>query len=172
MSSTKIIAANAQKDNYGTVAYGGNVGSKMGSADFNELQALPNLANKVPSTMTGAAPSGIGTTIVSGGTYAGMVKSKYVGIGYDMTLANYVNPSDIIGAEATSDRVSIMASTGIYTIDYTDWSYMSGIASYTNSVTNFAKDHAAYPTKAIPGELSYMETGATPTNADYGARTL
>lgn len=171
MSSTKIITANAIKNNYGTVAYGGNVGALMGSADFTDL-AVPFKPNVVTTTITGAAPSGISTTIVSGGTFAGMVAGKYVGIGYDMTLANYVNPNDAIGAGDTTDRRSILAlPSGIYTINYTDWSYMSGIASFTNSVTDMAYDHAAVPTRTIPGEFTYLETGSTPTNADYTAKT-
>ena len=171
MSSTKIITANAIKNNYGTVAYGGNVGALMGSADFTDL-SVKYQANKVTTNITGAAPSGISTSIVSGGTFAGMVAGKYVGIGYDMTLANYVNPTDIIGAGDTTDKRSILAlPSGIYTINYTDWSYMSGIASFTNSVTNMEYDHAAVPTRTIPGEFTYLETGSTPTNADYTAKT-
>jgi hypothetical protein len=170
MASTKIIAANATKNNSGVTTYGGNVGTLMASADFNEL-SIPAEANKVTSTQTGAAPSGVATTIIAAGTYAGMVAGQYVGIGYDVTLANYSAQTSMIGAGDVEDRVSIMASTGVYTINYTDWSYMSGIASSSNSLTYFAPDNVATPTRAVPGSLITLQTGATPEVDDYSSKT-
>ena len=171
MASTTIIAGNAQKKNSGVVAYGGDVGTIMASVDFDELSVL-HLANKVTSNITGAAPSGIATSIISAGTYAGMVAGEYVGIGYEVTLANYSAQTGMIGAGDVTDRISILASTGVYTIDYTDWSYMSGIASSSNSLTYFAPDNAAAPTRSVPGSLVTLQTGATPEIDDYSSKNI
>ena len=170
MSSTTIISGNAQKNNSGVVAYGGNVGTILSSVDFDEL-SIPAQANKVTSAITGAAPSGVATTIVAAADYAGMVAGNYVGIGYDVTLGNYAVQTGMIGAGDVADRVSIMASTGVYTVNYTDWSYMSGIASSSNSLTYFAPDNVAAPTRAVPGSLVTLQTGATPEVDDYSEKT-
>lgn len=164
MASTTIISANAIKNNTGTVAYGGNVGSLMNSADFNELQA--NNANSNPNINTSLECS----KAISNGTLAGMVATQFVGIGYDMKLANYTNVTDIIGSSDTQDRVSILVyASGQYQSAYVDWSYMSGVpTSVTTAIAYFDNDNL--PTRTVPGRIVTLQTGSTPELDSYSSK--
>lgn len=165
MASSKIINANAIKNNSGTVTYGGNVGSLMNSADFNELQPVLQTPINI-NTSLGCSK------ILTNGVLAGMVSTRFVGIGYDVKLANYSDIVDIIGANDATDRVSILASaSGQYQSNYVDWSYMSGVpTTVTTEVINFAYDKAVVPTRTAPGRLVTLQTGSTPEIDTYSSK--
>lgn len=164
MASSKIISGNEIKNNTGTVTYGGNVGSLMNSADYNELciDELPPGVN----TSLGCSK------ILTNGVLAGMVSTRFVGIGYDVKLANYSDLTDIIGSRVNGEGTSILASaTGQYQSVYTDWSYVSGVpTTVTTSVVNFAYDKATVPTRSVPGRLVTLQTGSTPELDNYSSK--
>jgi hypothetical protein len=76
-------------------------------------------------------------------------------------------------------RRSIHSKTNRRTVHITSWNYETGAATKgADTDDSFGADHAATPTRAIPGEFQYTDHGmaktgtlAVPTQADYPAKT-
>lgn len=175
MSYTEIISGNGYNNDNSTVANGGDVQTGFTSVTPAQLQAN-NGPTKVPGPRTGdfTADRNIGVThFVSGANHATLVAGAYVGKGYSTTLAGTTaTPLAIIGTDGTATRKSILWTSGVYTTDYVDWSYVSGVVtSSTDQHDYFDEDYEALVTRAVPGRLTYLETGGTPTNDLYEAKT-
>ena len=115
---------------------------------------------------------------VSAGTFERpMVSGQYV-----MMRQGYVGgaASTFLNSGAADfGRRSINVKTNRRSYHITSWNYVTGAATKgADTNDTFNDDHAATPTRAIPGELTYAHHGlaksgalAIPLNADYPAVT-
>ena len=175
MSYQEIISGNGYKNDNSTIANGGDVQTGFSSVTPAQLQA-ENGSTRVPGPITGTAASDINigvTHFVSGANHATLVAGAYVGKGYSTVLAGQTaTPLAIGGIAGTAQTRSILWTSGVYTTVYTDWSYVSGVpTSTTDQHDYFNEDYAGTVTRAVPGRLTYLETGGTPTNDTYDAKT-
>lgn len=183
MSTQKIVNANAVKHNGGTVLAGGNVdGVNM----TNELSPREN-AFKVgyasePRLPTGGAGSSgnIGTfKPLSAGAYNTQEEANYVIHGYTTRLNKTANSAIATPASDKAGRRPFNNGRGNRKLGVVDFSYASGVPTYNgeqgvsftyiNPVGGGSIGMEAYPTRAVPGELVYMEGGVNPTQDDYAA---
>jgi hypothetical protein len=170
----KAVSGSDYVNNGATVVGGGNIGTNA------PVTNVPTTAQVLGHR------SGSNGSSVASGDYAG---AKWITYGADfatMTAGQYVirrNCSQLAGnsytglqsgGNAAGAHHSIHFNTSRSTVMIEYWLYPSGVPVYaaTNpSGCEFGDDHAALPTRAIPGELVYMVTGTTATSGDYPART-
>ena len=176
MSKQEIISGNGYNNDNSTIANGGDVQTGFSTVTPAQL-AADNGPVKVPGPRNGDAGEdrNVGVThFVSGANHATMVPGAYVGKVFttDLIAGTTTNPLAIGGLAATTVTRSIKWSSGVYTTDYVDWSYVSGVVtSSTDQADFFGEDYEATVTRAAPGRFTYLETGGTPTNDIYDAKT-
>jgi|14BtaG_2_1085337.scaffolds.fasta_scaffold00598_10 hypothetical protein len=115
---------------------------------------------------------------VSAGTWATMVAGSYVTRKIAETLAGVANTVLLFG-NSDYGRRSIHYKTNRRSYQITDWSYITGAREgVTTSNDAFGDDHAATPTRAVPGELVYFDHApaasgslAVPLYDDYEEKT-
>ena len=108
---------------------------------------------------------------IAGGTFAYWNDASYVGMRVSSTINGSGNTSLFFGSNNMEDQ-AINYITGVYLTNVSDWSYVSGIPLSSTAVNySYGADDAATPTRAVPGELIYQETGGVPTSGEYVART-
>ena len=159
------------RNDSGAIAYAGATDGTTVNVDFTKL-ALPKQNPKVPGPVAqGTSDNNIGVmAAVTTGKHAETIAGNYVGIGYDEVLAG-VTTTPLVASYAGS-RNAFMGMSGTYTIDYTDWSYVSGVATVaSNTITYFGYDKEITATRTAPGSLVYLETGKTPTTGAYVSKT-
>ncbi len=122
------------------------------------------------STTLGAAKA------LSGGPLSSMTAGKYVIMRNTTELATVAKTNLQSGGSRPEFRRSIhsiqnarAAFMSAYTITGGDGQTVSYTIDTTN--TTFADDHAAAPTRAVPGEFVYKTGSKIPVQADYVART-
>jgi hypothetical protein len=106
-----------------------------------------------------------------------MVAGQYVMMRYGYiagSATNFLN-----SGAADFGRRSIHGKTNRRSYHITSWNYVTGAATKgADTNDDMGSDHAAIPTRAIPGELTYTDHGmaatgalAVPLNDDYDAKT-
>jgi len=167
----------ARKDNGGTVLWGGNVSTTVGT-DIG-----PNVSQALGYTTVGFH-KGAGSIIYNStsrnvGVYAGgnnfnvMTKGTYVMTIVSTTLGGLSNTTLQSGASDGMGRVSQNYYIGnIRTTRYImtgGWYYQTGQAvAKTDFVDSLTTE--TFPTRAIPGRLTYLVTGKLPKNDSYKAK--
>lgn len=115
---------------------------------------------------------------VTGGTFAKMAAGSYVMRKVATTLAGVANTVLLFGSSDFGRR-AIHLKTTRRSYHITSWNYVTGAAT-KGAATNdsFGADHAATPTRAVPGELVYTDHAipksgalAVPKQDDYKAKT-
>lgn len=141
-SNTPTLAGLARKAVYDTLP-------RVASADIQKLVSASNFANNSTSLI-------MGYSLTVGGIARDALK-------FSDSNAYARNVNKIEGL--TTRLVAGSIRLGRYDI-------YSGTFSITpsGSTDSFSDDHAASPTMAIPGELTYFY--GSPTNADYEARNI
>lgn len=84
----------------------------------------------------------------------------------------------VAGASVPSERESIHQTSGTYITDLTTairdgrWNAFSGAFSpeLSGTYADFGVDSAANPTRAVPGELYYLQGGKLPVTGTYSAK--
>jgi hypothetical protein len=175
---TKAIAANNYVNNGGTVVYGGNVPANAPITNVPTCaQVLGAHSGKNGSVVPGPGATAGTAQVDTNGTWAVMTAGSYVMRRYCSSLAGVSYTGLNSGGNAAGAHHSIHWVGSKRTTPITSWDYASGAATAGSATSdNFimdvtGTDNAAVPTRALPGELAYMVTGATPTQADYAART-
>lgn len=187
----RVIAANAFKNNGGTVVMGGNAdttgttvnGPNASNVPFQDVvtrtSGTPH-GSKVQNPQTDAEiAAGTDTAAtykpLSAGVFAGQSTTSWLmrGAGAMDTLAGVANTILNCPAAQRGRKHSIHRNESRRTIQISSWDYASGAATIS-SVSNdsFGQDHAARPTQDIPGEMVYLVSGNVPTQHDYAARKL
>lgn len=180
MATTTAISGQPVRNNGAVVPRGGAIvsGGPVTSA---------------PDTLTqGYTSRGVGGTTVLSKTGANIGTQKAVtanAFARTMTAGHFVmmRYGFIAGAAsgflnsgaADFGRRSINFKTNRRSYHITSWNYETGAATKdADTNDDFLADHAATPTRAIPGELTYTDHGmaksgalAIPLNDDYDAKT-
>lgn len=170
MSTQKIISGNSFKNNNSTVAFGGNVQTGFTAVSPTVIATDNGPAGVLgPSTLNTVGVSGL----IAGGNYAKMVAGAFVGKGYSTNLCGgTATKLAIAGVPAGAEAQTLCPTSGTMTTDFVEWSYVSGVVtSSSTSQTWWGEDFEATITRSVPGRLTFMETGATPTNDTYDAKT-
>jgi hypothetical protein len=196
MATTNAHSSNtATKNDGGTIANAGNISStgKSNDAGLGIVNGSRSENPPKPTTQTGtsgnfSSPGKEGRTTAKGsGTFAyDMQSGKIIAKRGTETINGVSSTSLQSGGTGKGAR----QNSAIHTVEsyhtlpkYTtnaDGSHASTVSaggsstSYTDSAGNgstASSDSAANPTRAIPGELAYMETGAIPTQDDYKPET-
>jgi hypothetical protein len=184
MATTTAKGSGVKKNNGGTIAYGGNVSASgpLSQVGFTTLNFENRFGgSKIPNAETDETiAAGTGTTGLykpfSSGTYAYQVAGKYLIRGYTTTISGVANTVLQSGASDFGTRKSIMKIEQFRRTHEATWNWITGQPSTKTAETDYAgqsgtTDHAARPTRAIPGEFVIMETGTTPSYKDYSKKT-
>lgn len=176
MAIKKAITANDYQNCGGTVLLGGNattsgatpaVSNVLGKGSLNYHSGRYGASVPVYSATSGNKKA------VSAGNWAKMVANQYVIKGYCSYLGGVANTKLNSSVGAGNIHKSIHAKTTRVTVHITSWNYATGVATKgANTTDDFGADNAATPTASVPGELTYLVTGLTPTQTDYEARKL
>lgn len=177
MATTKAKASSPVKNNGGIVPRGGNVSSN------GPVTASDTLTQGYQSKGVGGTgvvqSSNLGTgKAVTGATFAAqMASGKYVMMRYGYVGGNA--SSFLNSAAGDFGRRAIHYKENRRSYHITSWNYQTGAAT-KGAETNdsFGQDHAARPTRAIPGEFVFTDHGlakssalAVPLMDDYEAKT-
>lgn len=180
MAQVKAKTSQPIRNNGATVPGGGAIvtGGPVSSAPDNLTQGYTSKGVGGTSVISQTG-SNIGTQkAVTGAAFARqMVAGQYVMMRYGF-IAGSSNTFLNSGA-ADFGRRAINYKENRRTYHITSWNYLTGAAT-KGAPTNddFGQDHAARPTRAIPGELTFTDRGiatsgslAVPLNDDYDAKT-
>ena len=137
--------------NYSSPGKDGRITAKGSGTFAFDMQAGKIIAKRGAETINGVSS----TTLQSGGVGKGARENSAIHtVESYHTLPKYTKNAD--GSHAST------SSAGGVSTNYVD---SAGNGSSASS------DSAANPTRAIPGELAYMETGAIPTQDNYKPET-
>jgi len=177
MSTTTAGASHGGTRNDGaTVVKGGNVDSSLTVSNVPYTSVLD-----AHSHGHGSAPSEASSwnqKAVSAGTWAQMVAGSYVLRKVTTTLAGVANTTLLFG-NSDYGRNSIHVKTTRRSYHITSWDYVTGVATKgADTNDSFNDDHAATPTRAVPGEYTFTDHAiplsgalAVPLSGDYEAKT-
>jgi len=165
MSTHKSINANTIYT-YGrsSVALGGNVTDTNRTAvAFTSMSV--DAQGGGPTMVTG---TNVRHSLSSTGT-APYWNPSYVG----MNVSTAINgtASTVLTIPGNVVTRPIPYSTGVAFAHISSWNYLTGAATTSGVNYSFGRDDAATPTRAVPGELIYGETGGVPTSGEYSAKT-
>ncbi len=167
--ATTTISGTTTRNNNGTVLLGGNVSSDGPISNAPDKSILGAGAVDQPkpqiSAHTGAKK------VVSAGVFAGGDQVMYGG-NVTTDLAGVAN-TEMANTASDENRVSIHSITTRKSVLIDSWNFATGTPTYNASNPSdddFGNDEASRPSLAVPGEFVY-KIGATPTQADYPART-
>lgn len=184
MATTKAITGNRIKNNGATVLGAGNLDGVNVTKD---LSIRTSLSQDTRYQVKNATTQGV-QKAVSAGTFGYQEAGNYVGHKYtSMKVAGVSNNVLRSGAGdyGLGTRKAINSISGSRRYNITGWNYVTGAAT-TGGLAGAAfswidpnvaggatagVDAAANPTRAIPGEFTYLVTGLTPTQLDYSAKT-
>jgi hypothetical protein len=123
------------------------------------------------------------------GTYAGQVAGEYVIVQANTKIAgvastllknsagdwkrNSINTKKPYGRARKVTAINYITGALTSSAKTYYWHALSAAAKHPETVVTTQQDHAAIPniTRAIPGEFTISQTGATPTSKDYDAKT-
>lgn len=179
MAVQTVIGSGNFKNNGGTVVYGGAANTAGAITNVPDLSIV---ASRFVKT-NGNGPV-ITTNVIqkadTNGSFGVMTAGSYVIRGVTDTLAGVSKTALLSGGSCPiSGYRPINWKTNRRTYHITSWNYVTGAAT-KGAATNddFGADHAATPTRAIPGELTITDHGlantgalSVPLNTDYEAKT-
>lgn len=172
----KAVSANDLKDNGGTVLMGGNIAADGAITNAPDM-TITGAGRKPNPAPTQSATANIGTTKVNdSGTFAKLKAGEYVvkGGGVTTELAGVAYTGLQSGANNVQTK-SIKTLLTRSTVLIDSWNYATGEATF--NIGNPSSDdfdiNSSYaaPTRAVPGNLVYMVTGAVPETDAYSEKT-
>lgn len=172
MATTTVIGSGTTNNDKGTIRNGGTIAQ---SSKWNSTRV-----GDTKNTLSTTGPK-FGTTalakIRSTGTFAVMATGAYIMMKVTTLLAGLSNATLQSGAADKGNRRAIHKVESMRTTFLSGLSWASDLNQpvYTmtksDKNTSYGTDDAASPTLAIPGELTYLPGGNTPTNDNYKAKT-
>ncbi len=177
MATTKSILANPIRNKGATVFMAGAIptGSTLVTNPLG-IGSLGYHSGKAGSVVPNNVAAGV-YPVNNAARFAGMAAGKYIAMKQSTEIAGIAS-SLLLFAGAAPVRNSINRIENIKTSKVTAWSWATNSEggarvtfTYTNNDLAFGNDDAARPSRAIPGELSYIKDGKTVTNDDYKAKT-
>lgn len=175
MAIGKAISGNPYRDNGATVSRGGNIttGSPVTNAPDTTVQGYQKGNGSV---VIAKASQGTGKAVSANAFARSMVSGQYVMMRYGFIAGSQSN--FLTSGAADFGRRSIHWQKHRESYHITSWNYVTGAATKgANTTDDFGADHAATPTRAVPGEFQYTDHGmaksgslAIPLSADYEAK--
>jgi hypothetical protein len=180
MAQTKAFSNRAVVQNGGTALGAGDSGTKMDELSLASNAHHPEYGSKVFQAVSPADSGNLGTLkAFSAGVFGKMEEGKYIMRGEMSRLAQTDSTLLRCPGSQTASRKPYNPARGNHRYDNTSWDYVTGALTkggsagasftYVNPVGGSAITQEAFPTAAVPGELCYMVTGASPTQDDYAA---
>lgn len=167
-TGSKAVSGNTQKVDGGIVLNGGAIVSNRNTA--KGIETLGYHSGLHGSSVADTADT---AKVHEDGTFAKMAVGKYVMRRVTTTLAGIANTTLLTGASDFGRR-SINGVGAVKVTKLSAFNFFTGVPTYVS--TNYTlTDHAATPTRAIPGEFTFTPHGNTADytnmNKDYGAKT-
>lgn len=172
MASGKAISGNPYRNNGATVSRGGAIttGSPVTNAPDSTVQGYQKGNGSV---VIAKASQGTGKAVSANAFSRNMVSGQYIMMRYGYLAGSATNFMN--SGAGDFGRRAIHSLTTRETYHITSWNYVTGAATKgVNTTDDFGADHAAAPTRAVPGEFQYTDHGmaksgslAVPTLADY-----
>lgn len=171
----KAISANSLNDNGATVLMGGDIDTDNNTVTNAPNESILGAGRKPQPGPVQSATANIGTTKANtNGNFATMPAGHYIVKGGNIT-------TDLAGVSYTlmqgnSVQIkSIKSQLTRKTVLIDSWNYATGEATFNASNPSdddFDIDSAhTLPTRAVPGNLVYLVTGATPSTVAYKEKT-
>lgn len=184
MSTQKAVSTNPERNNGGTVLNGGNIdGSNVTNTQGFDIFAADLVKNNSFVQQDGTHLTA--GKAVNAGTFGVLTEGAYLIPQVTSSLAGVANTSfQTTGADFPGRRsIHFKERARFGYVTNFDRSLGSGVAIAANylytdilSKGEGAIDDAAHPTRAIPGEFVYFDSGpgvdSTATEADYPPKTL
>lgn len=180
MAQTKAFTSRAVVNNGGTALGAGDSGTKMDELSLANNAHHPEYGSRVFQAVSPVDSGNLGTIKpYSAGVFGKMEEGKYIMRGEMSRLASSDSTLLRCPGSQTHTRKPYNPSRGSQRLNITSWDYVTGAATkgvnagdafaYINPVGGGAVTQEPFPTAAVPGELCYMVTGASPTQDDYAA---
>lgn len=175
MATTKVISANAIKNDAATIVLAGTQpsDSETNPLTIGVMNSGAETLNKVKLATSTNSSGNLGTAkVISAGTFQSYTPGNYI---YPVVGSTIAGQSASTLANPASNQVvrPIAFKEGDRRINITSWNAVTGAATYGGNrgdAMSFGTDDAARPTKAVPGELVILIGGATPSQLNYPAR--
>lgn len=185
MSKTTCVAGSAEHNAGMTVIYAGAIATNSPVTKALSLETVglhSGCVNKVAGPETDATiaanTDSKGTyKPYSAGTFSYALSATHWLIKNACTqLSGVTNDALLFTSADTGTRKAISRTEQYRTLHQSVWDWTTGTAGTTSVTLDYAgisgtTDHAARPTRLVPGELVILETGKTPTYKDYAAKT-
>lgn len=180
--TTTCIAGNVQRLHGMTVMFAGNVPSNSPVTNALSLETA-GLHTGGGSLVAGPETD---ATIAAGTATKGTYKPYSAGtfayrpstlvLGYSTLISGVSNSALAFPASDVGNRKAIHKREQVRSLHQSVWNWVTGQAGTTTVTVDYdgvsgTTDHAANPTRTVPGELVVLETGKTPTYFDYTAKT-
>lgn len=183
MATTKAKSSNDQKNAAGVIMMGGSSSDpKNTSLSFAQNSpANSNVGAKVIEAVSPSESGNIGTQrVLSGGTFGYFADDKYIGPFIGEGLAGIPGGKTSPGNAGITYKLPY--ANGNYRYHITSWDYVTGRAThggnagdlftYWDAENGQAIAHEPFPTRTVPGELTYQMGSNTPVMDDYEGKTL
>lgn len=184
MSTQRAITANPIRNNSGTMLGNGtwSTGAVTKQVTLRDSAIEDGYGSKVVQAVSPDSSGNLGT-FNSMTNFAHFSAGQYMIRRHATTINNVADNTLRFGAADFGLRRPIHSWTGYQRLHITSWDYVTGAAttggeagttvqaSGIDGTVGRGADDAANPTDAVPGELVYMVTGATPTQDEYKPRT-
>lgn len=172
----KAITANSVKDNGATVLMGGNIDSNNATVTNAPNASILGAGRQDQPSVQQS--SYVGTTIAnSNGNFAQQDARNFIVKGGNITttLAG-VAYTNLRGGANRNQITSINSLLTRKTVLIDSWNYVTGSPTYNASNPSdddFGDVNGTHslPTRAVPGNLVYLETGADTTTTAYKEKT-
>lgn len=183
VTTQAAISRNAVHNAGATIVYAGNISSNSPVTKAISLEIVGANQKAMLHTVPGSGATTSLTCAKSNLNWAKMVPGEYVILGYSSKLGGVAN--SVIASSAgdyPDGNKTICASQRTMTIEASNWNWVTGKPGSVSGVANTwwsisatnnsaTADEEARPTRSVPGELTVLETGKTPTQKDYKALT-
>jgi hypothetical protein len=174
----KAVSASNYVNNGATVVGAGNVPSGAPVSNVPTTAQVLGAHSGKNGSVVAQDNANVGTaTVDSNGTWATMTAGTYVMRRVSTTLAGVSHTilksgGNSAGAHHSIHKRQAWRTTPISAFALFTGTATKGTATSDNFIMNVTgDDDAATPTRAVPGELCYMVTGAAATTDEYAART-
>ena len=181
MATTKAVAGSTQKNNGSTILNGGTTSNPANNILTFAQNTVTPKPKGVVQAVSALESGNLGTLkAVSGGNFSHQTAGEYTGMIIGTKIAGVTNNVLKSPASDKGSRKALHYGRGNNRYDVTTYNYFTGAATkggnagvaftYWDPVAGTAIAVEPKPTSSIPGELTYMVNGVTPTQDDYKAK--
>lgn len=167
-SSQKVVNANSQKNNGGSIAFVGTNNTKFNNVPYNQLATQKKNGSTVPDT-------GMTNKLVSGNALASMTAGSYIIRSYSPSTqaipgsdTKHRRPYNFDYSVRTARFINPAGATGGW--KYDTGKLIQGAPASGSSDTFATQGTTNYPTRAVPGRYTFLQSGKSTTTGSYEAK--